>query len=101
MIGTYNRLSQEVVVIDNVNGFQRCLTNMARRANVLTELSMGNAFFIDHSYIELLFVFFHRLLLVLRFCFPIVGLCCVVLSPPWLEFPVFLDMLSRKSADLS
>ena len=31
MIGVYNRLPQEVVAIDNVSGFQRCLTNMARR----------------------------------------------------------------------
>ena len=31
MIGVYNRLPQEVVDVDNVSGFQRCLTDMARR----------------------------------------------------------------------
>ena len=30
-IGIYNRLPQEVVDINNVSGFQRCLTDMARR----------------------------------------------------------------------
>ena len=39
MIGVYNRLPQELVDVDNVSGFQRCLTDMARRKCVREALN--------------------------------------------------------------